>query len=61
MLGYAEKMKEASRRLLKECKVEVLVGFRQGSLPMMNEPCFVKTEADVDQLVTLLKNEAKVI
>jgi len=44
-------MKEVSRRLLKECQVEVLIGFRQGSLPMMNEPCFVKSDADVDQLV----------
>jgi len=51
MLGYADKMKEVSRRLLKACKVEVLIGFRQGSLPMMNEPCFVKDDADVDQLV----------
>jgi formate dehydrogenase (coenzyme F420) beta subunit len=51
MLGYAEKMKEAARRLFKECKVEVLIGFRRGSLPMMNEPCFVKNAADADQLV----------
>ena len=51
MLGYAEKIKEISRRLLKECKVEMLIGFRKGSLPMMNEPCFVKSDADADQLV----------
>ena len=51
MLGYADKMKEVSRRLLKECKVEVLIGFRQGSMPMMKEPCFVKSDADADQLV----------
>ena len=51
MLGYAEKIKEISRRLLKECKVEMLIGFRKGSLPMMNEPCFVRSEAEVEQLV----------
>ena len=51
MLGYADKMKEMSRQLFKECKVEMVIGFRQGSLPMMNEPCFVKSDTDVDQLV----------
>ena len=51
MLGYAEKIKEISRQLLKECKVEMLIGFRRGSMPMMNEPCFVTSEAQVEQLV----------
>ncbi len=44
-------MREISRRLFKECKVDLLIGFRKGSVPMMNEPCFVKNAQDVDQLV----------
>jgi len=51
MLTYIDKIKEISRRLLKESKVDLVVGFRKGTVPMMNEPCFVKTVEDVDHLV----------
>ena len=51
MLSYIDKIKEISRRLLAESRVELVIGFRKGTLPMMNEPCFVKTVEDVEQLV----------
>jgi formate dehydrogenase subunit beta len=51
MLEYSEKIKEIAGRLLKECRVEMVIGFRKGSLPMMNEPCFAKTPDDAAQLV----------
>ena len=51
MLTYIDKIKEISRRLLKESKVDMVIGFRQGTMPMMNEPCFVKKVEDVDYLV----------
>ena len=51
MMAYTDKIRDISRRLLKECQVEMIIGFRKGTLPMMNEPCFVKTSQDVDQLV----------
>lgn len=51
MLTYIDKIKEISRRLLKEAKIDMVIGFREGTIPMMNEPCFVKTVADVDNLV----------
>ncbi len=51
MLSYIEKIREVSERLLKECKVDMVIGFRQGTLPMMNEPYFAKTAADVQNLV----------
>jgi len=51
MLSYIDKIKEISRRLLKEAKVDMVIGFRKGTVPMMNEPCFVKTVEDVDNLV----------
>ena len=41
MLGYTEKMRDIAGRLLKECDVEMVIGFRKGTMPMMNEPCFV--------------------
>ena len=51
MTSYTEKIREVSERLLKECKVEMVIGFRQGTLPMMNEPYFAKTPEEVRQLV----------
>lgn len=51
MSDYTAKIKEISARLLKEEKVEMVIGFRKGTVPMMNEPCFVKTPEDVKELV----------
>ena len=51
MTSYTEKIREVSARLLKECKVDMVIGFRQGTLPMMNEPYFAKTPQDVQNLV----------
>ena len=51
MRSYIEKIKEVSARLLNECQVEVVIGFRKGTLPMMNEPYFAKTPQDVQNLV----------
>jgi ferredoxin len=51
MFEYNEKIKEISARLLSECRVEMIIGFRKGSQPMMNEPCFIRKAQDVDRLV----------
>jgi ferredoxin len=51
MLNYIDKIKEVSARLLKDCKVDMVVGFRKGTVPMMNEPCFAKTPQDVQNLI----------
>lgn len=51
MTSYIEKIREISERLLKECKVDLIIGFRQGTLPMMNEPYFAKTPEDIQNLV----------
>lgn len=51
MLGYIDKIKEISEKLLKDCQVDMVIGFRKGSQPMMNEPCFINNTADLDQLV----------
>jgi len=51
MVGYTEKIREIAGRLLKECTVDMVIGFRQGSMPMMNEPCFAATPEAVDTLV----------
>ncbi len=36
---------------MKDCSVEMVIGFRRGTLPMMNEPCFARTPEDVDQFI----------
>lgn len=51
MLEYNDKIKEIAGRLLKDCSVEMVIGFRKGTVPMMNEPHFAKTPADVEDLV----------
>ena len=51
MTSYIEKIKEVSARLLKDCKVDVVIGFRRGTVPMMNEPYFARTEQDIQNLV----------
>lgn len=51
MIGYIDKIREVSLNLLNEEKVDMVIGYRQGSLPMMTEPCFVKSPEDVETLI----------
>ncbi len=51
MLSYAEKIRKIAGRLLASGAVDMVIGFRQGTIPMMNEPHFAKTPADVPKLV----------
>ncbi len=51
MLGYITKIRTISERLLKEGKVDMVIGFRKGTVPMMNEPYCVKSFEDVKELV----------
>jgi len=51
MLAYIDKIKEISNRLLKDSEVDMVIGFRKGTMPMMNEPCFAKKPEDVDNFV----------
>jgi len=50
-MSYITKIKEISEKILKDCTVEMVIGFRKGTVPMMNEPCFAKTPAEVKQFV----------
>jgi ferredoxin len=51
MLSYATKIKEIAERLLTSGAVEMVIGFRKGTMPMMNEPYFAKTPAQVAAFV----------
>ena len=50
MLKYTKKIRETAKRLLEEEKVDVFIGYRKGSVPMMNEPLLVNHPDKVDQL-----------
>jgi coenzyme F420-reducing hydrogenase beta subunit len=50
MQEYTDKIREAAKRLLAEGRVDVVIGFRKGSLPFMNEPFLAKTAEQADQL-----------
>jgi ferredoxin len=51
MLSYTETIREIAGRLLTSGAVEMVIGFRKGTVPMMNEPHFAKTPAQAQTLV----------
>ena len=51
MDAYIEKIREAAHRLLAEKKVDGVIGFRQGTIPMMSEPVLIRHADHVNQLV----------
>ncbi len=51
MTGYTEKIREAAKRLLTEKKVDCFIGFRKGSVPMVNYPVIVSDPAKADELI----------
>lgn len=51
MVEYTETIREIAKRLLRECKVDAVLGFRRGTVPMMNEPCLVRNPEEADRLI----------
>ncbi|MDP2647125.1 MAG: 4Fe-4S ferredoxin [Desulfobacterales bacterium] len=51
MEEYSEKIREISKQLLAEGRVEMIIGFARGSVPMMNEPLIAVTAEEVEKLV----------
>jgi ferredoxin len=50
MREYTEKIREIAGRLLTENLVDVVLGFEQGTIPMMSRPVLVSCVGDVDKL-----------
>jgi formate dehydrogenase subunit beta len=50
MREYAEKIREKARKLLAEGKVEVFIGYRKGSVAMMNQPVLIRHADQADLL-----------
>lgn len=49
-MEYTSKIRETARRLLTEKRVDCVLGFRKGTLPMMCQPVLITTPEDVDTL-----------
>ena len=50
MLEYREKIQEIAKKLLEAGTVDVFIGYKKGSVPMMNEPVMIRDASKVDQL-----------
>jgi formate dehydrogenase (coenzyme F420) beta subunit len=50
MQGYTEKIREAAKRLLSEKKVDIFIGFRKGTVPMMMTPAVISDPARAGEL-----------
>jgi len=51
MSELTNKIRELVRSFLKQKKVELVIGFEQGTMPMRSTPCFVRKEEEVDRLM----------
>ncbi|MBW1773229.1 MAG: 4Fe-4S dicluster domain-containing protein [Deltaproteobacteria bacterium] len=50
MLEYRDKIIDIARRILQEEKVDVFIGYKKGSVPMMNEPVLINHPDKADLL-----------
>jgi ferredoxin len=50
MLAYTEKIQETARKLLKDKTVDVFIGYRKGTVPMMNEPVLIRDPDKAEML-----------
>ncbi|MBT4365306.1 MAG: 4Fe-4S ferredoxin [Desulfobacterales bacterium] len=51
MLGYIDKIRGISEKLLTEEKVDMVIGFKKGTIPMMNEPFVARNASEVKDFV----------
>ncbi len=51
MENIEKKLREEARRLLIEKKVDAIVGYEDGTLPLTATPCFITNPDDTDKLV----------
>lgn len=51
MLEYKDKMKEIAGKLLQDGQVDMVIGYRKSTMPLMNEPAFFTDPAQLADLV----------
>jgi formate dehydrogenase subunit beta len=50
MEAYTERIRKSAERLLKEDRVDVVMGFQQGTIPMMSQPVLIRRATEVGRL-----------
>lgn len=50
MLEYTEKIKETARKLFNDDKIDVFIGYKKGTVPMMNQPIIIRSADQADLL-----------
>ena len=50
MLEYSQGIRDKARKLLEKGTVDVFIGYKKGSVPMMNEPILIEDPAEADLL-----------
>lgn len=51
MVRYTEKIRERAKELLAQGKVEVFIGYKKGSVPLMNQPVMIRKPEEADELI----------
>lgn len=51
MSNIIAEIRSTARQLLADGKVDVVIGYEKGSLPLKATPCFVRSPQDVDKLI----------
>lgn len=51
MENVAKQLREEAKKLLAAKKVDVIVGYEKGTLPLQSVPCFIEKPEDVERLV----------
>ena len=51
MEHLSQQIRDAAKKLLEENRVDLIIGFEQGSAPLRAAPCFIRSAADTQRLV----------
>lgn len=51
MKGIEEKIKETVRKLFEEDKIDIFIGYGEGTLPLRSTPCFITEPDNIEKLV----------
>lgn len=51
MPEYATKIREIAKRVLEDGKADVVIGYKKGSIPMVNEPVLISDPDSVENLI----------
>lgn len=51
MTGVERSLRETARALLEEGRVDLVIGYEQGTLPLRTTPCFIRRPEEADRLV----------